>query len=115
MRWVAETADHILAVMEESRSTWQMWRVLAEAQRQVRTADVYVERASALVDLLVVGVLDCRSVALAAPRDGIDEPLRWDVRTDCRSIPSPVPPSIPRGGSLMPTPASSPRPDSAAV
>jgi len=38
--WVAQTADHILAVMEESRSTWQMWHVRAEAQRQMRTADV---------------------------------------------------------------------------
>ena len=36
-RWVAQTADHILAVMEESRSTWQMWHVRAEAQRQLRT------------------------------------------------------------------------------
>jgi conjugative relaxase-like TrwC/TraI family protein len=72
--WVAQTADHILAVMEGSRSTWQMWHVRAEAQRQVRTADVPVERASVLVDLLVDEVLDGRSVALAAPRDGIDEP-----------------------------------------
>ena len=39
-RWVAQTADHILAVMEASRSTWQMWHVRAEAQRQVRTIDV---------------------------------------------------------------------------
>jgi AAA domain len=60
--------------MEESRSTWQMWHIRAEAQRQVRTADVPVERASVLVDLLVDEVLDRRSVALAAPRDGIDEP-----------------------------------------
>ena len=73
-RWVAQTADHILAVMENSRSTWQMWHVRAEAQRQLRTADVPVERASALVDLLVAEVLDHRSVALAAPLDGIDEP-----------------------------------------
>ena len=60
-RWVAQTADHVLAVMEESRSTWQMWHVRAEAQRQVRTADVPAEQASALVDLLVDEVLD-RSV-----------------------------------------------------
>ena len=33
-----------------------------------------VERASALVDLLVDEVLDRRSVALVAPRDGIEEP-----------------------------------------
>jgi conjugative relaxase-like TrwC/TraI family protein len=39
-RWLAQTADHILAVMEESRSAWQMWHVRAEAQRQMRTADL---------------------------------------------------------------------------
>jgi conjugative relaxase-like TrwC/TraI family protein len=73
-RWVAQTADHILAVMEKSRSTWQMWHVRAEAQRQIRSANVPVERATALVDLLVDEVLDARSVALVVPRDGIDEP-----------------------------------------
>ena len=57
-RWVAQTADHILTVMEKSRSTWQMWHVRAEAQRQVRTADLPSERATALVDLLVDEVLD---------------------------------------------------------
>ena len=56
--WVAETADHILTVMEESRSTWQMWHVRAEAQRQVRTINVPAESAAALVDLLVDEVLD---------------------------------------------------------
>ena len=73
-RWIAQTADHILTVMENNRSTWQSWHVRAEAQRQVRTTGVTAERASALVDLLVDEVLDGRSVALAAPRDGIDEP-----------------------------------------
>ena len=73
-RWVAQTADHILAVMEKSRSTWQMWHVRAEAQRQIRTANMPGERASVLVDLLVDEVLDARSVKLAAPGDGIDEP-----------------------------------------
>ena len=72
--WVAQTADHILAVMENSRSTWQMWHVRAEAQRQVRTIDVPAEHAAALVDLLVDEVLDRRCVALAAPADDIEEP-----------------------------------------
>jgi conjugative relaxase-like TrwC/TraI family protein len=72
--WVAQIADHILAVMEESRSTWQMWHVRAEAQRQIRTADVPVERASALMDLLVDAVLDHRCLALAAPADNVEEP-----------------------------------------
>jgi ATP-dependent exoDNAse (exonuclease V) alpha subunit len=73
-RWVAQTADHILAVMEASRATWQSWHVRAEAQRQIRTAGVTAERPSALVDLLVDEVLDRRSVALSAPHDGIEEP-----------------------------------------
>jgi conjugative relaxase-like TrwC/TraI family protein len=73
-RWVAQTADHILAVVEASRSTWQMWHVRAEAQRQVRTIDLPADRAAALVDLLVDEVLDRRCVALAAPHDGIEEP-----------------------------------------
>jgi conjugative relaxase-like TrwC/TraI family protein len=73
-RWVALTADRILTVMEASRSTWQMWHVRAEAQRQVRTAGLPAERAGALVDLLVDEVLEGRSVALAAPREDIDDP-----------------------------------------
>ena len=51
-----------------------MWHVRTEAQRQVRTIGVTAEQASALVDLLVDEVLDRRSVALAAPHDGIEEP-----------------------------------------
>jgi conjugative relaxase-like TrwC/TraI family protein len=72
--WVPQTADHILTVMEQSRSTWQMWHVRAEAQRQVRTIDVPADHPAALGDLLVGEVLDRRSVALAAPHDGIEEP-----------------------------------------
>jgi conjugative relaxase-like TrwC/TraI family protein len=72
-QWVADTADRILTVIEASRSTWQIWHVRAEAQRQVRRSDVPAEHATALVDLLVDEVLDGRSVALAAP-DGVEEP-----------------------------------------
>jgi conjugative relaxase-like TrwC/TraI family protein len=71
--WVAQTVDHILTVMETSRSTWQTWHVRAEAQRQVRTVDVPAEHAAALVDLLVDEVLDRRSVALVVD-DHIGEP-----------------------------------------
>jgi hypothetical protein len=83
--WVADTADHILTVIEASRSTWQMWHVRAEVQRQIRTVDVPVERASVLVDLLVDEVLDRRSVALVAPPDGIEEPQALR-RTDGSSV-----------------------------
>ena len=44
--WVAQTADRVLAAMEETRSTWQMWHVRAEAQRQIRTVDVPAEQAN---------------------------------------------------------------------
>ena len=72
--WVAQTADRVLAAMEETRSTWQMWHVRAEAQRHIRAVDVPAEHANPLVDLLVHEVLQHRSVALAAPPDGIEEP-----------------------------------------
>jgi conjugative relaxase-like TrwC/TraI family protein len=84
-RWVAQTADRVVAVMEECRSTWQMWHVRAEAQRQIRTADVSIGRSSALVDLLVDEVLDRRSVALVPARDSIDEPQALR-RTDGSSV-----------------------------
>src|SRR5215218_3990187 len=70
----ARPADRIVAVMEQSRSTWQLWHVRAEAQRQVRTIDLPVDQSNRLVDLLVFEVLQHRSVALKAPPDGIEEP-----------------------------------------
>jgi conjugative relaxase-like TrwC/TraI family protein len=73
-RWVAETADRIVAVLEQSRSTWQLWHVRAEAQRQARTIDLPVDQSDSLVDLLVSEVLNHRSVALNAQPDGIEEP-----------------------------------------
>jgi conjugative relaxase-like TrwC/TraI family protein len=71
--WVAQTVNQVLAVMEQSRATWQMWHCRAEAQRQVRTIDLPTDHAAALVDLLVDEVLDRRSVALVAD-DHVDEP-----------------------------------------
>ena len=73
-RWVAETADRIVSVMEDSRPTWQMWHVRAEAERQIRTINLPAEQANTLVELLVDEVLDYRSIALTTPPDGIEEP-----------------------------------------
>jgi hypothetical protein len=84
-QWIAKTTHHVVAVMENSRSTWQMWHVRAEVERQLRAADVSGERASVLVDLLVDEVLDRRSVALVPPRDGIGEPQALR-RTDGSSV-----------------------------
>jgi conjugative relaxase-like TrwC/TraI family protein len=73
-RWVGQTADRIVAVLEQDRSTWQLWHVRAEAQRQARTIDLPIDQSNRLVDLLVSEVLDHRCVALKAPPDGIEEP-----------------------------------------
>jgi hypothetical protein len=108
--WIAHTADHILSVSEASRSTWQMWHVRAEAQRQVRTLEMPAEHAAALVDLLVDEVLDRRSVALAAS-DHIEEPeaLRRLDGSSVYTVAAPT--STPRSESSTRRPVSSTRPD----
>ena len=73
-RWIGQTADRIVAALEQTRSTWQLWHVRAEAQRQARTIDLPVDQSDSLVDLLVSEVLEHRSVALKAPPDGIEDP-----------------------------------------
>src|SRR4030095_6540051 len=50
--WVTQTADRVLAAVEERRSTWQVWHIRAEAQRHVRTTDVRTQSAESLIDLL---------------------------------------------------------------
>ena len=72
--WFAKTTDRIVATMEGSRSTWQFWHVYAEAQRQVRGANVPTNQVPQVVDLLVSEVLDGRSVSMARPWDTISEP-----------------------------------------
>ena len=73
--WFAKTTDRIVATMEGARSTWQYWHVYAEAQRQVRGANVPTNQVSQVVDLLVSEVLDGRSVSMARPWDTISEPV----------------------------------------
>ncbi|GAB6986813.1 MobF family relaxase [Nocardioides pyridinolyticus] len=73
--WFAKTSDRIVATMEGGRSTWQFWHVYAEAQRQVRGANVPTNQVSRVVDLLVSEVLDGRSVSMARPWDAFSEPV----------------------------------------
>jgi conjugative relaxase-like TrwC/TraI family protein len=72
--WVKDTAGRVLAAMEERRSTWQIWHVRAEAQRQVRAVELKAEQSARLVDLLVGEVLGNLSVSLTRHDDGITEP-----------------------------------------
>ncbi|MEV5003832.1 MobF family relaxase [Nocardioides sp. LML1-1-1.1] len=72
--WFVKTTDRIVTTMEGARSTWQFWHVYAEAQRQVRGANVPTNQVSQVVDLLVSEVLDGRSVSMARAWDTISEP-----------------------------------------
>ncbi len=73
--WVAAAADRVLTAMEEHRSTWQIWHVLAEAQRQIRAASITTDKVDQLVDLLVAEVLSTRSLPLTSADDTIAEPV----------------------------------------
>src|SRR3546814_8541066 len=74
-RRVLFRSDRSVATREGGRSTWQYWHVYAEAQRQVRGANVPTNQVSQVVDLLVSDVLDGRSVSMARPWDTISEPV----------------------------------------
>ena len=39
-RWMAQAAERVLAAVEERRATWQVWHIRAEAERQIRAAEV---------------------------------------------------------------------------
>jgi conjugative relaxase-like TrwC/TraI family protein len=84
-RWVKDAAGRVLAAMEDRRSTWQIWHVRAEAQRQVRAVELKAEQSERLVDLLVGDVLGNLSVSLARPNDGITEPAMLQ-RSDGTSV-----------------------------
>jgi hypothetical protein len=72
--WVSRTAGLVLAALEERRSTWQTWHVRAEAQRNIRAAEVPTAKVDELVDRVVAEILNTRSVSLARPDDTITEP-----------------------------------------
>jgi AAA domain/TrwC relaxase/UvrD-like helicase C-terminal domain len=72
--WVTATAEKVSEAVEERRSTWQSWHVRAEAQREVRAAEIAADQADQLVELLVTEVLHTQSISLTRRDDGIGEP-----------------------------------------
>ena len=73
--WVAAATDRVLTAMEERRSTWQIWHVRAEAQRQIRAANLTTDKPDQLVDLLVAEVLNKRSIPLTSTENSVVEPV----------------------------------------
>ena len=63
----------VVAALEASRATWQVWHVRAEAERQARAARVPLAQLDDVIGRLVRHVLDDLSVRLDVP-DGVGEP-----------------------------------------
>jgi DNA primase catalytic core len=67
--WVEDAAAATIAFAEESRATWNVWHLLAEAQRQVRRAGIARDDVDRAVDQVVEAAIS-RSVRL-----GVDDPI----------------------------------------
>ena len=72
--WVEATAAEIVATVEASRATWQVWHVRAEALRRVREHALPVADLDDTVDRLVAAALSPRhSVPIGSP-DAVPDP-----------------------------------------
>ena len=71
--WVATAASNVVAEVQSRMSTWQVWHLRAEAERQIRGVEVTTDRAEALVSLIIEHSID-RSIRLATDRDAIRDP-----------------------------------------
>ena len=67
--WVEDAAAATIAFVEDSRATWNVWHLLAEAQRQVRRAGIARDDVDRAVDQVVEAAIS-RSVRL-----GVDDPI----------------------------------------
>jgi len=86
---VAATA----AVVREHRSTWQVWHVRAEAERQVRAKAPAGADVDRLVERVVKGVLNPRQAIALTPGDAVTvpgraTPRRWRQRVRGRRQPA---------------------------
>ncbi|MGB3258722.1 MAG: AAA family ATPase, partial [Ornithinimicrobium sp.] len=72
--WVERTAARVVATVQASRSTWQVWHVRAEAQRRVRAADIPVSHMEDLVEQLTEAALVRSRRMVGARADRITEP-----------------------------------------
>lgn len=67
--WIEDAAAATIAFVEDSRATWNVWHLLAEAQRQVRRAGIARDDVDRAVDQVVEAAIS-RSVRL-----GVDDPI----------------------------------------
>ncbi len=67
--WVEDAAASTIVAVEESRATWNVWHLLAEAQRQARRSGIAREEVDRAVSEVVEAAIS-RSVRL-----GVDDPV----------------------------------------
>jgi conjugative relaxase-like TrwC/TraI family protein len=72
--WRAQTADRVLAVLEEHRATWQYWHLWAETQRQLRGANILPADIRDVAESVVEEAIT-RSVRLTPADDPAEVPL----------------------------------------
>ena len=108
--WRAQTADRVIAVLEEHRATWQYWHLWAETQRQLRGAAIHP--ADTAGRRRGRGGRGDRPVRPAHPRrrPGRAAGSSCGGPTGRRCSPSPAATSTPRPGSWPPSNASWPPP-----
>lgn len=71
--WMETTGRRIVREVQDRRSTWQVWHLMAEAQRQVRGADLAPQQAQHVVGLLV-DQATAQSIRLVTDLDSIVDP-----------------------------------------
>ncbi|WP_137121114.1 MobF family relaxase [Segeticoccus rhizosphaerae] len=72
----ADVARVVIGQLESRRSTWQTWHVRAEAQRQIRVANLCPALMDDLLDRVVEHATARLSQSLAGPENDIREPAR---------------------------------------
>ena len=66
-RWLDDTARQIVEVVSAERATWQIWHLRAEAQRQIRGADLVPDDLAGTVDRLVSAAIRDHCVTIDDP------------------------------------------------
>jgi DNA primase catalytic core len=65
--WIATTAERVVRTVEADRATWQVWHLRAEAERQVRYADLPLTEAQTAIDAIVRHATQIDSIAIGDP------------------------------------------------
>lgn len=73
--WIRAAAERVIEEVEARRATWRVWHLRAEAQRQVRDAEIPAERVAEVVEWIVDDTIERLSINLTPERDPVPEPV----------------------------------------